>query len=1400
MADASAPMDGSVLTEAGELVRAKFLAYFDDEEAEVAGLNPEERFSFWCTETTVEVTDHLPAVSCQQSFLDSYEITLEHLADPPWTVSDAIQEAWNEWVAMPAPPDWADGFPDCRTRHKGHPALYWLRACIDKYMTAEYPQLTGTQDLMKVNPYKMGYLLSSVANDDKYFLTHATVHAPGFDITPYAAALVEGHTAEELKFFVDLVSIGSPVPVDICGEDVEVVSSAAADVLDDELEKLWEQLRAEAKDLCQDGATAELPPLREINHPILLIDESKVYSWRPSKCPEALKPVWSAKKRAYLASGRWQMASGVNASPMLILKKPSKGEDDIRIRTIVDKREQNANTHKLAAPLPDIEGILRNVVKHKYRSLIDGKDAYEQIRVVPEHIPRTLFTMPDGTMVSLVLQQGDINGPTMYQTVMNHIFAPYIGVFMDVYLDDIVIYSNTIADHIKHIRIVFDVLRKHKFYLGADKMNFFAMKLKLLGHLIDENGIAMDPHKVECVQNWKVPTNKTLLSSFLGAVGFLAPDCEGICIPMGVLAQLTSSARPWNWTDTYQRAFDQVKEIVHKWRNSRRTALDYLEGAPAINLVTDASLTGGSGYICQGDDVLMAKVILFWSGKFNSAQQNYPVHEQELLAIIESLKWFRHLLYGTEFRICMDHESLEHLMNQKNLSPRQHRWMDVLNEFRNKIHYIPGELNVLADALSRLYSDEPDGIVRAMSEYVGRDGSDDRDEEPFMDILRPVYTGAAAVVDFQPRRSTRLAEHPVPEGTYCALHEGKPRTEPEAGPSRPRRPKATVENAEDSGDEPPAPAETPTAERPVQEPDSQPDSPTIVSTAGDLSMQLPGAFRGRYSEDTYFRKIVSSPSEYPLLVMCRAGPGSNARAWARLWGARAHSNLEPGPQRRLRLGSAGLGLKPGLLACGSHLKLHFHVNYRLGLWRTPSRALKPSKPAIGPGWAQALRAGYPGLQGLKPSPAHHYPLFEYNDGLLYKKHGETYLLCVPDILHGTRRVREILIRHTHLILAHLGYRKTLDALRGEVWWPEMVSDTEAYCRTCGICATTKSVPARPLGMLRPLPVPRRPWQYIALDFVGPLPLSSNRLGDFDMICVIIDQLTSMVHLVPTKQTYGAAEMAEVIFDHVYKLHGLPERIISDRDSLFTSIFWRTLHGLLGTELRLSSSFHPQTDGATERANRTMTQMLRQCIRPDQKDWVLCLPAVELAMNMARSETTGFSPFYLNYGQLPRSLVWAAESPYPGVQAFATRMKDAIMSAHDAIIGARIAQTEQANKKRRKATFQEGDLVYLSTKNLTVPKGRARKLVPKFLGPFSVTKVIVEGATYKLNLPRASISCGLVNAFHASLLRPHYPSDDRRFPGRQYHQIPGFGDNPREWAVDRIVVARAADGGEETRKE
>jgi hypothetical protein len=186
----------------------------------------------------------------------------------------------------------------------------------------------------------------------------------------------------------------------------------------------------------------------------------------------------------------------------------------------------------------------------------------------------------------------------------------------------------------------------------------------------------------------------------------------------------------------------------------------------------------------------------------------------------------------------------------------------------------------------------------------------------------------------------------------------------------------------------------------------------------------------------------------------------------------------------------------------------------------------------------------------------------------------------------------------------------------------------------------------------------------------------------------------MVHIIPSRINYTARQMAELMFEHIYKLHGLPRFIVSDRDVLFTSTFWKHLHSLVGTKLNMSSAYHPQSDGGTERANRTVTHMLRQCIDANQKDWVSKLPAIEFAMNSARSESSGYSPFFLNNGRMPRSLLWNIDRDreYPGVAAFALKRRLAIMAAHDSILAARVKQTRNANGKRQESPFVNGDLV------------------------------------------------------------------------------------------------------------
>lgn len=167
----------------------------------------------------------------------------------------------------------------------------------------------------------------------------------------------------------------------------------------------------------------------------------------------------------------------------------------------------------------------------------------------------------------------------------------------------------------------------------------------------------------------------------------------------------------------------------------------------------------------------------------------------------------------------------------------------------------------------------------------------------------------------------------------------------------------------------------------------------------------------------------------------------------------------------------------------------------------------------------------------------------------------------------------------------------------------------------------------------------------------------------------------MVHLVPSRQSYNARQVAELVFSEIYRLHGLPKSIVSDRDTLFTSTFWQHLNKLIGIKLKMSSTYHPESDGSTERANRTITQMLRMCISPSQKDWVLKLPSIEFAINAARSEVTGYAPFFLNYGQIPQTFVWKTPSKdeYPGVRVFALKLKNAIISAHDSILAHRVKE-------------------------------------------------------------------------------------------------------------------------------
>lgn len=264
-----------------------------------------------------------------------------------------------------------------------------------------------------------------------------------------------------------------------------------------------------------------------------------------------------------------------------------------------------------------------------------------------------------------------------------------------------------------------------------------------------------------------------MLRGFLGSLGYLADDMAIVRIPMGVLHGITGDTVPFRWEFTHQRAFEDTKQIVHAHRDHHRVPLRYDPGAPQIWMITDGCNSGIAGVVCQGDNWKTAKVAAFFSAKLNPAQQNYPVHEIEMLAGVETMLRHRDILQGARFKWLTDHKGLEYLFTQKDLSGRQARWIQKCSGFNFEIIYVKGTENVLADALSRMYSNESPGTVRARSEYSFHDDSQ-KEKLTFASnaISMPVITGLEAMAITRSMRNRMLDEStggtPSATGTLSA--------------------------------------------------------------------------------------------------------------------------------------------------------------------------------------------------------------------------------------------------------------------------------------------------------------------------------------------------------------------------------------------------------------------------------------------------------------------------------------------------------------------------------------------------------------------------------------------------------------------------------------------------------
>jgi hypothetical protein len=787
----------------------------------------------------------------------------------------------------------------------------------------------------------------------------------------------------------------------------------------DYLDKLGKEVRTEFTDVFN-----ELPHVDRLSESIYckikLKDADRTIATRSYSCPRKYRESWKMLIQQHLDAGRIQLSSSPHASPAFIIPKK---DPTVLPRWVNDYRQLNSNTVTDSFPIPRVDDVIADAAKGKIWSVLDMTNSFFHTRVEPESIPLTAITTLFGLYEWLVMPMGLKNAPPIHQRRVTNALRDHIGKICHVYMDDIIIWSETIAEHAEHVRMIMHCMREHGLCLNEKKSKFFLLEVNFLGHHISRRGVEASNEHVVKILDWPTPKSASQVRAFLGIVRYIAAFLPALAEHTQVLTPLTMKDCDKDfpeWTADHQAAMKAIKDLVVS--RECLTVIDHDNpGTNKIYVTTDASDFCTGAVLSWGPTWETARPVSFDSMQLNKAQRRYPVHEKELLVIVRALKKWRSDLLGEEIYVYTDHKTLENFETQKELSRRQARWQEFMAQFDMRIIYIKGEDNTVADALSRL----PNEDVEKSDELSRLADNEEHgtDKEPW--------------------------------GAWSA------------------RPTASV---------------------------------SVV----EMDKSVLKGVREGYEKDEFCKKIVNND--------CKT-----------------------------------LG-----------------ITSKDGLWYIGGRLLIP-------------------------------------------RNGD---------------MREQLFRLAHDTLGHFGGDKAYAALRNSYYWPNMRRDLElAYIPSCEECQRNKSLTHKPRGPLHPLPVPDRRGASVAMDFIGPLPEDRG----YNCILSMTDRLGADLRIVPTRTTINAKELAAEFFEHWYCENGLLEEVISDCDKLFISEFWHALHKLTGVWLKMSTAYHPESDGSSERTNKTVNQCIRYHVERNQKGWVKALPMVRFNIMNTVNASTGYSNFELHLG-------------------------------------------------------------------------------------------------------------------------------------------------------------------------
>jgi hypothetical protein len=429
-----------------------------------------------------------------------------------------------------------------------------------------------------------------------------------------------------------------------------------------------------------------MPPKRKVEFAIELIPgtapiSKRAYPVSGLELVELKKQIDELSEKGYIrpSTSPW-------AALVLFVEKK-----DGTKRLCIDYRSLNEVTIKNKYPLPRIEDLFDQLRGASVFSKIDLRSGYHQLRIRPSDIPKTTFITKYGLYEFTVMSFGLMDAPAYFMYLMNSVFMDYLDRFVVVFIDDILIYSQNEQEHEDHLRKVLQRLRDCQLYAKLSKCEFWTNEVLFLGHIINQEGLVVDPKKVTTILDWKAPKDVRGIKSFIGMAGYYRCFIEGFSKIDRPMTALLAKKVEFKWTPACQKSFETLKEKL-----TMAPVLILPDVHKPFSVYCDASYTGLGCVLMQE-----GRVVAYSSRQLKIHEKNYPTHDQELAAVVHALKTWRHYLYGQKCDIYTDHKSLKYIFTQSELNMRQRRWLELIKDYELEIYYHPSKANVVADALSR---------------------------------------------------------------------------------------------------------------------------------------------------------------------------------------------------------------------------------------------------------------------------------------------------------------------------------------------------------------------------------------------------------------------------------------------------------------------------------------------------------------------------------------------------------------------------------------------------------------------------------------------------------------------------------------------------------------------------